>query len=96
MVSKTTVTAAHAAPNGERKLDEALEQTFPASDPPSANNFTGAEMHAEPAVRSADAPPHTHDQAASDQLDEALDESFPASDPPAMTLKHGRDDGDPG
>ncbi|WP_341990992.1 hypothetical protein [Azorhizobium sp. AG788] len=80
---------------GERKLDETLAQTFPASDPPAANRFTGAEVHAEPVKRSAENMPHSHDQAESDQLDEALEESFPASDPPAMTLKRGHDDAEP-
>ena len=94
MASDAT-TKKHAAPKGERKLDETLAQTFPASDPPSANKFTGAEVQTKPVQRSAETLPSTHDQAESDQLDEALDESFPASDPPAMTLKRGHDDADP-
>lgn len=95
MASHTISPPAHAAHKKERKLDETLEQTFPASDPPAANRFTGAEVKAEPASRSAEDVPETHDQATSNELDEALEESFPASDPPSLTRKHGRDDADP-
>lgn len=95
MASDAISRPAHAAHKTERKLDETLEQTFPASDPPAANRFTGAEVKTVPAARSADTLPETHDQAVSDELDEALEESFPASDPPALTRKHGRDDADP-
>lgn len=93
MVSDTMSPHAQATRKKERKLDETLEQTFPASDPPAANRFTGAEV--ETAPRSADDLPETHDQATSDELDEALEDTFPASDPPALTRKHGRDDADP-
>lgn len=86
--SSRPATAAHK----ERKLDETLKQTFPASDPPAANRFTGAEVKT---THSADELPETHDQAESDELDEALEDTFPASDPPSITRKHGRDDAEP-
>ncbi len=96
MVSKATVVATKAIAHREDKRDDALEQSFPASDPPAASHVTGAEVHADAPKRSAEAMEHVHDQAESDLLDEALDESFPASDPPAMTLKRGKDDAEPG
>lgn len=74
----------------EERLDEALEESFPASDPPAAAHITGAEVSGTKSARET-----AHDQAESDLLDEALDESFPASDPPSMTRKHGKDDADP-
>ncbi len=96
MTSDAISKPAHAAhKKKERKLDETLEQTFPASDPPAANRFTGAEVKTVPAARSADNLPETHDQVVSDRLDEALEETFPASDAPSLTRKHGRDDADP-
>jgi hypothetical protein len=52
----------------ERDLDEALEETFPASDPVSI----GVDK-----PRRAPAPPLTQGQ----QLDEGLEETFPSSDP---------------
>lgn len=71
----------------ERKMDETLEDTFPASDPPAPGHITGAQDT-----------PASDDEAAQDEsaaLDEALEDTFPASDPPAVTIKHGRDDADP-
>ncbi|HEY9216291.1 MAG TPA: hypothetical protein VIQ29_25975 [Ancylobacter sp.] len=62
----------------EKEIDEAIEDSFPASDPPSYSGITGAE----PARRD------TVSYSESD-VDEALDESFPASDPPAFTAITG-------
>ncbi|MFG1345222.1 hypothetical protein V5F59_10040 [Xanthobacter autotrophicus DSM 431] len=77
----------------DARLDEALEESFPASDPP--------------AILGEDAPLHTpkekkdetaraaacdHKIQASRTLDEALDESFPASDPPAISQPHHPED----
>ncbi|MBA4788810.1 MAG: hypothetical protein H2042_03855 [Rhizobiales bacterium] len=62
-------------------MDEALEETFPASDPPAQTNptsFTGAEMP--PDVAQA-----REKEAEDRKLDEELEDSFPASDPPALT-----------
>lgn len=72
----------------EAKLDEALEDTFPASDPPAATNpssFTGAEVASEKEAE-------TRARAASDELDEELKQTFPASDPPSVLRKHGAGD----
>ncbi|MEP9380280.1 hypothetical protein ABLE91_26505 [Aquabacter sp. CN5-332] len=71
----------------DAKLDEALEETFPASDPPALTNpssFTGAEVAHE---KDADAAA----RAASDELDEELKETFPASDTPTALRKRGKD-----
>lgn len=65
----------------EKEIDETLEDSFPASDPPSFTGVTGAE--AEPNI-APDKPEYTEDE-----VDEALDESFPASDPPAFTRVTG-------
>jgi len=73
----------------EKELDQALEDSFPASDPPAATNpsrFTGAEVVADDRADKADT---------SKALDKALADSFPASDPPALATKHGAKDGDP-
>ncbi|MNR79372.1 hypothetical protein D3C72_100790 [compost metagenome] len=55
----------------EELLDEALDQTFPASDPV-------AEIP-------ADSTPSEQEQAKDVLLDEALDQTFPASDPISVT-----------
>lgn len=65
--------AAHDAE--EAGLDEALEETFPASDPipPDA----GKALHPQPPQDKRE-----------DMLDEALDDTFPASDPVALNAPH--------
>jgi len=52
----------------ERELDEALQETFPASDPIAITQ----EDEDEPARSSEE-----------DRVDQALEDTFPASDPPA-------------
>lgn len=67
----------------EREVDETIEDTFPASDPPSFSGTTGSEVppaDAEPARSEAD-------------IDEAVEESFPASDPPSFTRTTGVKEG---
>ncbi|MFG1396576.1 hypothetical protein [Roseixanthobacter pseudopolyaromaticivorans] len=79
-------------PGAEEVLDQALEDSFPASDPPAATRpggITGPEAAA--AKKTAE----EECRAESDALDEALEESFPASDPPSQTVKRGADDASP-
>lgn len=81
-------------PKGEERLDEdkdldkALEDSFPASDPPAMStpsSITGAEV--------APANPDTRSKAEVDrELDKELEQTFPASDPPSVTRKHSTDD----
>ncbi|MFG1378128.1 hypothetical protein [Xanthobacter autotrophicus] len=81
----------------EARLDEALEESFPASDPPAVSRPDPApKQHPEPsgpdeAARAAGCEHKAHD---SRTLDEALDETFPASDPPAIVQPHGSDEND--
>lgn len=76
----------------EARLDEALEESFPASDPPAVSRPDPApKQHPAPsgpdeAARAAGCELKAHD---SRTLDEALDESFPASDPPSIVQPHG-------
>lgn len=66
----------------EREIDESLEESFPASDPPSFSGTTGNEV-----PPSDDAPEKS--QPTEDEIDQALEDSFPASDPPAFTVTTG-------
>ncbi len=68
--------ASQAAKHKERLMDKALEDTFPASDPP-------GKLPVEAAHEASDE--DRHDESL---LDEALEETFPASDPIAA---HGAD-----
>jgi hypothetical protein len=71
--------ATEASKRGERRLDKALEETFPASDPV-------AEVP--PVVGESGSAPEKVQVHEEDLLDEALEETFPASDPIAA---HGAD-----
>ena len=77
----------------EARLDEALEESFPASDPPAVSRPDPAPASRpsaqEEAARIAGCEHKAHD---SSTLDEALDETFPASDPPAIVQPHGSDE----
>ncbi|MBS7556534.1 hypothetical protein KHC23_23160 [Ancylobacter dichloromethanicus] len=74
----------------EREVDEALEDTFPASDPPALGGVTGDVPPSDGGVPGGTQviPPSEA------EIDEALDESFPASDPPAFTGVTGVREGD--
>ncbi|MFT0861386.1 hypothetical protein [Ancylobacter sp. G4_0304] len=61
----------------EKEIDETLEESFPASDPPAFTGVTGAEP---PPREPKPEPDYTEPE-----VDEALEESFPASDPPAFS-----------
>lgn len=62
---------------GDRDLDEAVDESFPASDP-AAPASVGAEHDAK-----------AQDRALNAELDDALDDTFPASDPPAIVVPRG-------
>ncbi|MDI4664245.1 hypothetical protein K9U40_07850 [Xanthobacter autotrophicus] len=95
MNNRPSVTPAKAGEAQSRqvddRLDEALEESFPASDPPAISRPRPASAPVDEAARAAACEHKAHD---SGTLDEALDESFPASDPPAIVQPHGADDSD--
>lgn len=68
----------------EREVDESVEETFPASDPPALSGITGKV----PPPTAEENPPPTEEE-----VDETLDESFPASDPPSFTPVTGVKEG---
>lgn len=74
----------------EAEIDESVEETFPASDPPALGGITGDVPPSDGGVPGGakDPPPSEAD------IDEALDESFPASDPPSFTGVTGVKEGD--
>lgn len=71
----------------DQRLDEALEESFPAGDPPSVTRAPKAD--GEPRDAAA-----REKERVSDELDEALEDSFPASDPPSLT-RASKPEGDP-
>lgn len=79
----------------EARLDEALEESFPASDPPAVSRPDPAPAQdpskQDEAARAAGC---AHKAQQSKALDEALEESFPASDPPSIVQPHGTDEND--
>lgn len=69
----------------ENELEEGLEETFPASDTPSATRATRTGAPGEFAMRKdkerGEDGAHEHDE----ELEEGLNDTFPASDPPSVT-----------
>ncbi|QIB36279.1 hypothetical protein G3A50_14780 [Ancylobacter pratisalsi] len=59
----------------EKEVDETIEDTFPASDPPSFSGVTGDEPP----------PPKRPDEPTESEIDDTLEDSFPASDPPSYS-----------
>ncbi|MCK0206435.1 hypothetical protein MWN33_00125 [Starkeya koreensis] len=74
----------------EREIDESVEDTFPASDPPALGGITGEVPPSDGGVPGGTQvmPPPSEDE-----IDEALEESFPASDPPSFTPVTGVKEG---
>lgn len=70
----------HRPRSTEETLDEALEESFPASDPPARTDPTTG-VGSKKDERSAQSTPTAADR----KLDEALAQTFPASDPPSQT-----------
>lgn len=62
----------------EREIDEGIEESFPASDPPAFSGTTGNEVP--PSDEGSEKAPPSEAE-----IDEALEDSFPASDPPSFT-----------
>lgn len=96
MTSRTAAQTTKA--EADARLDEALAESFPASDPPAIARATPpaapkAEAAGATAATAAAATAATCERKARDSrtLDEALDESFPASDPPSIVQPHGPD-----
>ena len=73
----------HRPRSDEETLDEALEESFPASDPPARTEPTTS-VGSKKDERGTQSTPTTT-TAADRKLDEALAQTFPASDPPAQT-----------
>ncbi|MAM72318.1 hypothetical protein [Tistrella mobilis] len=73
-------TREHAArAHDDARLDEALEESFPASDPPAQTEPGNAHVDDTPA-EDAETEAEEHEE---ERVDEALEETFPASDPPS-------------
>jgi hypothetical protein len=64
-------------------LDEAIEETFPASDPISPDS--GKDPVGKKKAGQEDGQ--------QEELDDALEDTFPASDPVAISVPHGKDRG---
>lgn len=71
----------------DQKLDRQLEDSFPASDPPSIVRDPPETPGKKPA--GAEARKAACEAARDKELDAELEDSFPASDPPAMTQPTG-------
>lgn len=70
----------------QQKLDRQLEDSFPASDPPSIVRDPTQKPDRKPTE--AEAREAACEKAAQDrELDAELEDSFPASDPPAITRR---------
>ncbi|RTL96140.1 hypothetical protein EJV44_11205 [Ancylobacter aquaticus] len=83
----------------EREIDESVEESFPASDPPALGGITGDVPPSDggmPGGTQVIPPPGAksdNDAPTEAEIDEALEESFPASDPPAFTAVTGVKEG---
>jgi len=73
------------------EVNEALKESFPASDPPVLNTETAAP--AADAARAVEAAELAEAEEA--EIDSTLDDSFPASDPPSWTGTHAGDGHNP-
>ncbi len=74
----------------EAEIDESVEDTFPASDPPALGGITGDVPPSDGGVPGGTQVIPPGERAAAEAgVDEALEESFPASDPPAFTAVTG-------
>lgn len=74
----------------DKELDKALEDSFPASDPPAMttpSSITGAEVA--PAEDKGDGKPKGE---LDRELDRELEQTFPASDPPTVVRKSSLND----
>jgi hypothetical protein len=85
-VKSPASTAAPRTATLDQRLDEALEESFPASDPPSLTRAPKSEGDPaadarEESAREESARERKH---LSEKLDEALEETFPASDTPSL------------
>ncbi|MBS9475933.1 hypothetical protein [Ancylobacter radicis] len=74
----------------DREVDKAVEDSFPASDPPAHSGITGDVPPSDGGVPGGtEVIPPDNESSEEASVDEALDESFPASDPPAFTRTTG-------
>lgn len=75
---------------GEEALDNALEESFPASDPVSVTTDkpTSDKAPAADNGKTAEPQPAEHKE---QTLDEGVEESFPASDPVSISTKKTKD-----
>ena len=68
------------AAHEEDKLDEAIEETFPASDPVSPDSGKDSAGKKKPSAEDEE----------ERELDDALDDTFPASDPVSISSPHDK------